>query len=160
LSNYLPAVLALYKNDRKKTGGGEFQIQFHATNNVFMNNIVYSTSQGLLVHSFTNSTPDDWAAVDYNLYYSAGAAKNAAFMWVGKTYHGFSEYVAATGNDSHSCYADPLLLNAVTPDLHVQPNSPAVNTGINLGPDMVGTLDFAGNPRVQGSDIDKGAYEQ
>ena len=149
----------LYQNDSKRTGSGEFQIQFHATNNVFMNNIVYSNSQGLLVNNFTNSTPDP-ADVDYNLYYSAGAAKNATFVWVGKTYHGFSAYAAATGNDSHSGYADPLFLNAMTPNLQVQPNSPAVNAGIDLGAGVVGTLDFAGNPRVQGSSIDMGAYEQ
>jgi hypothetical protein len=149
----------LYKNDRKKTGSGEFQVQFHATNNVFMNNIVYSTSQGLLVHSFTNSTPDP-AALDYNLYYSAGATKNATFMWVGKTHHGFSAYVVATGNDSHSIYADPLFLNAMTPDLRVKSNSQAVSAGIDLGAGTVGTVDFAGNPRVQGSNIDMGAYEQ
>jgi len=149
----------LYKNDGKKTGSGEFQIQFHATNNVFMNNIVYSNSQGLLVNNFTNSTSDP-AAVDYNLYYSGGAARNATFEWVGKTYKGFPAYLAATGNDAHSSYADPLFLNATTPDLQVEPTSPAVNAGINLGTDVVGTLDFAGNPRVQGANIDRGAYEQ
>jgi hypothetical protein len=31
---------------------------------------------------------------------------------------------------------------------------------INLGLAVVGTLDFAGNARVQGSNIDMGGYEQ
>jgi hypothetical protein len=149
----------LYENDGKKTGSGEFQIQYHATNNVFMNNILYSTKQGLLVNNFTDSTPNP-ADLDYNLYYSAGAAKNATFVWERKTYHGFPAYLAATGNDSHSGYADPLFVNGTTPDLHVAPNSPAVNAGINLGAAVVGALDFAGNPRVQGANIDMGAYEQ
>jgi len=149
----------LYKNDGKKTGSGEFQIQYHATNNIFMNNIVYSTAQGLLVNNYNASTPNP-ADLDYNLYFSAGKAGKATFVWLGKTYQGFSAYLAGTGNDSHSNYADPLFLNGKTPDLQVQPNSPAVNAGINLGAGVVGTEDFAGNPRVQGSNIDIGAYEQ
>jgi hypothetical protein len=149
----------LYENDGKRTGSGEFQIQYHATNNTFMNNIVYSTKQGLLVNNYTNSTSDP-ASLDYNLYFSAGAAKNATFKWVGKKYIGFAAYQAGTGNDSHSNYADPVFLNGMTPDLQVEPNSPAVNAGINLGAQIVGTEDFAGNPRVQGANIDIGAYEQ
>jgi len=36
----------------------------------------------------------------------------------------------------------------------VQSTSRAVNAGNNLGVSLVGTLDYAGNPRVQGSNID------
>jgi glucan biosynthesis protein len=149
----------LFKNDGKNTGSGEFQIQYHATNNVFKNNIAYATSQGLLINSYTNSTSNP-ADVNYNLYFSPLNAVNATFVWVGKTYTGFTTYQTATGKDNNSIYADPLFVNMSTPDLHVQPNSPAVNAGINLGPKVVGTVDFAGNPRVQGSNIDIGAYEQ
>lgn len=147
----------LYENDSKNTGSGEFQIQFHATNNVFKNNIVYSTSQGLLVNNFTKSTGDP-ADVDYNLYHSPSST--TAFVWVGKTYNGLGSYQAATGKDPHSHFGDPLFVNGSTPDLHVQPNSPAVDGGVNLGSAIVGTVDFAGNSRVQGSNIDIGAYEQ
>ncbi|HTR27227.1 MAG TPA: choice-of-anchor Q domain-containing protein [Terriglobales bacterium] len=149
----------LYENDSKRTGSGEFQIQYHATNNIFMNNIVYSGKQGLLVNNFTNSEPDP-ASLDYNLYYSAGTAKKTTFVWEHKSYAGFSAYAAATGNDAHSSYGDPLFLNGTTPDLRVQSSSPAVGSGINLGASVVGTLDFSGNPRVQGASIDIGAYEQ
>ena len=67
---------------------------------------------------------------------------------------------AASGEDSHSTYADPLYLSLTTPDLHVQPTSRAVNSGNNLGSAIVGTLSYAGNPRVQGSNIDIGGYER
>ncbi len=150
---------SLLHNDRKNTGSGEFQIQFHATNNVFKNNIAYSTRQGLLINNFTKSEPDP-ADVDFNVFYSSGKSANATFIWNKKTYTGFAAYRKATGKDPDSFYADPLYVNRTTPDLHVADTSPAVNAGINLGSDIVGDFDFAGNPRVQGSNIDIGAYEQ
>jgi hypothetical protein len=149
----------LYKNDGKNTGSGEFQIQFHSTNNVFKNNIVYSGSQGYMVNNYTKSTPNP-AALDYNLYYSTANAGSTTWLWVGKTYSGFTAYQTGSTQDSHSTYADPLFVNGTSPDLHVQAASRAVNAGINLGAGVVGAVDYAGNPRVQGSNIDMGAYEQ
>ncbi len=150
---------SLLHNDRKNTGSGEFQIQFHATNNVFKNNIADATRQGLLVNNFTKSEPDP-ADIDFNLFYSTGGAPNATFVWNGKTYTGFAAYRSATGKDPNSFFADPLYVDRTTPDLRVAPNSAAVNAGIDLGAAIVGDIDFAGNPRVQGPNIDIGAYEQ
>jgi hypothetical protein len=149
----------LFMNDTKNTGGGEFQIQYYATNNIFENNIVNATSQGLFLHSFTKSEPDP-ATLDYNLYFSSTGAAAGIWRWNQTKYVGFANYQQATGQDAHSNFANPLFLSTTTPDLQVQPSSPAVDKGINLGPSVVGTLDFAGNPRVQGPDIDIGAYEQ
>jgi hypothetical protein len=148
----------LFQNDTKSTGSGEFQIQYYATSNVFKNNIVYASSQGLFINNYTNSEPDP-ADVDYNLYYSSLSSSSADFLWNGTDHVGFSSYQSATGKDSHSQYADPQFVSLTTPDLQIQPTSPAVNAGVDLGPTVVGTLDFAGNPRVIGSNIDIGAYE-
>jgi hypothetical protein len=43
----------------------------------------------------------------------------------------------------------------------VSSGSPAVNAGTNLGVNVVGVLDYAGNPRLNSSgQINIGAYEQ
>jgi len=149
----------LLQNDTKKTGSGEFQIQYYATNNVFKNNIVYASPQGPFINNYTSSEPDP-ADVDYNLYYSSLSSSTANFLWNGTNYVGFSSYQSATGKDSHSQYADPQFLSLTAPNLQIQPTSPAVNAGINLGLAVVGALDFAGNPRLIGTNIDVGAYEE
>src|SRR2546423_755114 len=149
----------LFQNDTKNTGSGEFQIQYYATNNVFKNNIVYASSQGLFINNYTNSEPDP-ADVDYNLYYSLLNSSTAVFLWNGTNHTGFSAYQSATAEGSHSHYVDPQFLSLTTPALQIQLTSPAVNAGINLGTGVVGALDFAGNPRLRGISIDIGAYQQ
>ena len=98
--------------------------------------------------------------MDYNLYFSPAGATQTTFMWVKKTYNGITAYQTGTGKDPHSNFSDPKFVNATTPDLHVQSTSPAINAGANLGTTAEGMLDFAGNARIQGSNIDIGAYEQ
>ena len=44
---------SLYDNDTKKTGSGEFQIQYRATGIVFENNIVYAGARGPVHLRFT-----------------------------------------------------------------------------------------------------------
>ena len=149
----------LYENDAKNTGSGEFQVQYYATNNVFENNIVYANSQGLLINGYTNSEANP-VVVDYNVFFSSLSSSSASFVWNGTNYTGFSTYQSATSNDSHSKYADPQFLSLITPNLQIAPTSPAINTGSNLGVSIVGTLDFAGNPRTKAGMIDIGAYEQ
>jgi hypothetical protein len=149
----------LYGDDTQNTGSGEFQVQYYATNNIFENNIVYATSQGLFINNYTNSEPNP-VTVDYNLYYSSLSASSASFLWNGTSYTGFASYQSGTGNDSHSSYANPLFVSLGTPpNLQVQSTSPAINAGTDLGTTEVGTVDYAGNPRVLGTTIDIGAFE-
>jgi hypothetical protein len=150
----------LYGNDTRNTGSGEFQIQFHATNNVFENNIADATRQGLLVNSFAASTSAP-AMLNYNLYNSSLGAAKSIWVWNGHTDKGFAAYQAGSSQDADSIFANPLFDSVTNPPLlDVQAGSPAIGAGSNLGASIVGSTDFAGNPRVENGQINVGAYER
>ncbi len=147
----------LFDNDRSNSYSGEFQIQFNATSNVFKNNIVRAGNQGLLVNAFTGDTTIP-ADMDRNLYFTN--ATIPAWVWKGVEYNSLASYISGSGEDASALLVNPQFVSIATPDLRVQPTSPAVGTGISLGPTIVGTLDYAGSARVQGGQIDIGAFEQ
>jgi hypothetical protein len=150
----------LYGNDTKNTGSGEFQIQFHASGNVFRNNILYATRQALMVNNFTTGSASA-AVLNDNIYYSPLGSANSMWVWGGKTYTGFAAYQKATKEDAHAVFANPLFDSlASPPDLDVMAGSPAIGAGADLGASVVGLVDFNGNPRTEGGKIDVGAYEQ
>jgi hypothetical protein len=145
------------------SGLGEFQIQYHATNNTVENNIFddYTLTSKYLVYDFTTSVPNP-ALMDYNDYYDTAGA-NSLFDWQGKGYSGFPAYQTASGQEAHSMFADPLYVNITTTpyNFDLASGSPAIAAGTNLGVNVVGVLDYAGNARVNGSgQINMGAYEQ
>ena len=151
----------LYNNDTKKTGSGEFQIQYNATNNIFENNIVYASRQGLMVHNYTTNASAP-AVLDYNLYFSMLGAAKSVWQWNKTRYSGYAKYLTGSGQDAHDpAFSDPLFDSVVAPPLlDVMPGSPAIGAGVNLGPAVIGTVDFAGNPRVINGVVNIGAYEQ
>jgi hypothetical protein len=62
----------------------------------------------------------------------------------------YAAYPAANG---HTVKGDPLFVSTSIPDFHLQPTSPAINAGVNVGL----TTDYAGNPVHNPPSI--GAYE-
>ena len=152
----------LWADGAARGAAGELQIQYNATNNTIMNNIMYAGPTNVLINDFTTSVPNP-ASLDHNLYFATVGAASSAWDWQGKFITGYSNYQAASGQDAHSPFADPQFDNISTlpPNLDVMSTSPAVNAGTNLGVNTVGVLDFGGNPRVNGSgQINIGAYEQ
>ena len=156
---------SLWNNGTGSSSGlGEFQIQYHATNNTVENNIFdgYTHSSNYLVYDFTSSVANP-AVLDYNDFYNSAGATNSLWNWQGKSITGFSPYKSASGQDGNSVFADPLYVNITTSpyNFDLASGSPAINTGTNLGVNTVGLLDYAGNPRVNNNgQINIGAYEQ
>lgn len=148
----------LFHNDRQDTGSGEFQIQFHASDNLFANNLVHAGAAGVLVSAWTGDTPSP-AALDHNLYYSDAGAAGSYWIWGGVEYDSLAGYRAGAGQDAHSPFADPLLLDPLLPDLRLGVASPAIDAGSTAGSLPVGPLDFGGRARVRGNAIDIGAWE-
>jgi hypothetical protein len=151
----------LFENDTKNTGSGEFQIQYHATHNKFENNILYATEQGLFINDFTKSTSAP-CTVDYNLYFSAVGADSGQWVWQSKTIMGYSDYQKTSHNDAHStAFTDPKFTSIKSPpNFALQTGSPAIGIGSVLSSSVVGTVDFAGMPRVVNGKINLGAFEE
>ncbi|MFZ3370556.1 MAG: Ig-like domain repeat protein [Candidatus Sulfotelmatobacter sp.] len=170
----------LYNNNTQNQAG-EFQIQYHsgkAQANIFENNLVYAGAQNVWINSFvepSTSYPAPPATLNRNLYYSAaGYAEGTSIFWAGaSSYKSYSAYQSAAGEDANSLNANPLIVNlgSTPPDFDITAKSPAVNAGStslscgvgwcnsNSPHSIYGSTDFIGNPRLNGSNIDIGAYE-
>jgi hypothetical protein len=150
---------SFYGNDTTDSGSGEFQIQHHAQNNTFKNNIVHAESRSRFIIGETTTSTVPLA--DGNLYFSSKAAAGSGEWTLNNVpYTGFENYRKATKQEKASAFADPQYLDPSKDDLQVAKTSPAVDQGVILVEDIVGTKDFAGANRVQGKRIDIGAYEQ
>lgn len=149
----------LYNNNIEPGAFGEIEGEIRLTercnNNVIKNNIIYAGANDVFVHKYTGTGSNN--IVDNNLYYTTGTAK---WIWNGTAYTDFSAWKTACGGDGGSSIGDdPLLVSAVTPDLHIQAGSPAKNTGVKLSADVHGTADIDGNPRIVNNKISKGAQQ-
>jgi hypothetical protein len=144
------------------SGLGEIQIQFYATNNTIVNNIAYASPTGYLLYDYTATEPLP-AQLDFNLYYSKAGANKSRWDWQSKAITGFAAYQSKSGQDTNSHFADPQYdnISAAPYNLDVMSSSPAVNAGENLGVDVVGVKDYAGNPRTTAKGlINIGAYQR
>ncbi len=79
---------------------------------------------------------------------------NCVYGNVGYNYSGISDPTGINGNIS----VDPQLTSLAYGNLHLQPNSPCVNTGDNTATQS-GWVDMDGQPRIIGGHVDIGADE-
>jgi len=144
-----------YHNDTLGAGYGELWIQY-AESNVVENNLFYATAQNLLLQS---DAGNDGNTIDYNLWFADAGASAARFVWNGTEYAGFAAYCAATGQDTHSLFADPALADAAANDFHLTAGSPAIDAGDPAFVADPGETDLDGGARVLGPRVDMGADE-
>jgi hypothetical protein len=146
----------LYHNDTTSQGNGEVWIQY-ATGNVLENNIIFSTSQDLLI----NSQFDTDNTSEYNLLYCADGASNAQFLWGGTSYSSFAAYQAGSKQDQagKSIFAAPKFVAPAQGNFNLTSISPAINAGNPSFVAAPGETDFFGDPRVVGGRVDIGAVE-
>lgn len=128
----------------------------------FKNNIIYATVPGM-------TQTISKLALDHNVYWTT-AASAPTWRVDGTTYASISAYQAATKQDLHSYYADPMLnrptyhgIGTPTTAFQLLPKSPAVHTGTDVCNEVsgcsMGTQDFWGYHRPATSVHNIGAYE-
>lgn len=145
----------LYNNFTQGDWGAELYIQFDTRNNIIKNNIIFANASKRYIESWSAVMTNN--LVDYNLYFASGGGTTGTWIWKNVTYTTFAAYQTASGNDANGLVgADPLLVNPVAGDLHLQSTSPAIDRGQNLIES--GTLDIDNQARIQNI-IDLGADE-
>jgi len=145
----------LYENDTENSGSGEFQIQFHTKGNVFKNNILYASIQGVVI-SEPSGAGIPGVVSDYNLFFTSGTPM---FMWGAKSCTSLASFERLSLGDKHSKFSNPLFVDPSSGNLRLAAGSIAIGAGINLGATIEGALDLIGAPRVIGGSIDLGCYE-
>jgi hypothetical protein len=115
---------------------------------LFMNNIIYSVVPAMIQTTFD-------FLLDHNIYWTK--SPTASWQIGSKTYASFAGYQAASHQDAHSIFKDPILAEPTYHDagrsnsaFMLLPGSPAIGAGGNVCTGIVsctmGTQDFFGNP--------------
>jgi hypothetical protein len=120
----------LVENDVRQTGSGELQIQYHAANNVFQQNIVVAGAQHLMVNARTSRA----ISMADNLYYTAGGINVSRWRWQGSEYRDLANYQAGSGQDAHSFFREPKFVDRPAADFRLQRSIPEFDGGALLGP--------------------------
>ena len=150
----------LFKNNSLNNGTGEMNIS-KASNCVFENNIFYTNSQDVLF-SVDAISPQTNNVFNYNCWFTpANDPNNITVNWRTSTYSTFADYQTGISDEANSIYNNPDLVNPVlpAPDLHLLTASPCIHAGNPGTVITTGELDYYGNTRLIGSNIDIGASE-
>jgi len=127
-----------------------------AINNTFKNNIAVgnTTRQATFKDGFHNDGTDGSGNVYLNN--CLGAESSNFIEWDEGVYKStYDDWETAYGGTTNSVEADPLFVDAANDNFSLQPTSPCINGGIDVGL----TQDYAGNVVPRGSSPDIGAYE-
>ncbi len=149
-------------NSGSASGGAGLSIESTVINNIIKDNIFFTdyavlgdSHEAVRVYTATEITTNTF---DYNnvLYANHAGETGVSFRVVSPSNlkYTLATWQALTGSpDAHSISVDSVFVSTSTPDFHLQPTSPAINAGVDVGL----TTDYSGNPIGTYPDI--GAYE-
>jgi len=140
-SNFLSNCV-LERNVAGADGGGAYYSTL--VNCTVVSNItIFGTSGGILASVATNSI----------VYYNLAPQFGPNFFNSAMNYCDTTPLPAGSGNITN----EPVFVDLVNGDLHLQSNSPCINAGNNAY--VASATDLDGNPRIVGGTVDMGAYE-
>lgn len=145
-----------YYNDYSKSGNGEIYLSY-SENCTIENNIFFTTTANSLCYAELSQPGLNF---NYNLIYCAAGAVNLSIDWDKKSYSDYIAFVAGTGTNKNSVFANPLFVTASinNPDFHLLSTSPAINAGNPATVPAAGEVDMDKQNRKNGV-IDCGADE-
>ena len=149
----------LFENDSAEDGNGELYVRYKTYGLEVKNNILLANDQGLVISRI--STDTSGLDFDYNLFHSSSTDQ---WSW-GNTswFSGFANWQSTSGQDAHSMFADPELVDTSGPvgdvDLRIESTSVARDAGDPSFAAASGESDAFGRPRVVASIVDIGAHE-
>ena len=121
------------------------------------NNTFYANATGVTIRPMVSSSVS-W---QNNIFANNGTTYANQLNWNPGTAAYNVYFGGGNGPGSNNLTLDPLFVGASTGNFSLQSTSPAMNAGDpNSSTSIVGTVDFAGNQRIQGGKIAIGAYEQ
>lgn len=133
------------------------------------NNIIYpSIGKRAMVALYGYETSNFRS--DYNNYYrddsgyplidiGNGVISFNGSVSMGGSYTSIPAFTSVTGLESHYIPGNPGFISSATSDFRLGGSSVVLDKGGAYNSMLSGTTDFGGNPRVQGTAIDPGAYE-
>lgn len=130
------------------------------------NNVIYNTKTG--PNGAISAMTSFWGSAEiYNntIYNNTGGYGVALHTGAGSTVRNNILYqtggiliIPGKGTQSENLTSNPLFVNPAAGDFHLQPNSPAINSGANLYAQGV-TVDFDGKARPTSGTFEIGAFE-
>jgi len=129
-----------------------YSITVNIKNNVLFENGVGDGDTGDGQYEIRVAGSNSTVTSDYNCVYHSGGG---TFMnWEGTDYN-WADWLTNSSQDANSLNTDPLMTDPANDDFTLNPHSPCVNAGTDVGL----TEDYAGNSVPRCSIPDIGAYE-
>ncbi|MBC8017692.1 MAG: right-handed parallel beta-helix repeat-containing protein [Verrucomicrobia bacterium] len=137
--------------------GGWSDNGIYVRDNIFMNNISVGNSSRQLLTRWGGD--NDVLRGSGNIYgFNAFGPEQANFIEWGQNElkSSYASWNNSYGSDTHSVSSDPLLRDPAIADFTLQPASPCLDAGTDVGI----TVDYNGNPVPYNNRVDVGAFEK